>query len=192
LLEATLLLFADRGADVSVREIAGEAGVGVATLYRHFPTRDDLVDAVLEDAFEELTAAGDRALAEKAAWDGLAGLIEETVALCARNRGLKDVFETRQRGRERAAAMRASIRPVFAELVERAQAEGTLRADFTPQDAFLLLWGTQGVNEVAAGVAPDLWRRQLGFLLDGLRATAAIPLAYPSLTAAQLRRVGQS
>lgn len=191
LLEATPRLFAARGVDVSVREIASEAGVGIATLYRHFPTRDDLLDAVLEDAFDELVAAGEGALAQEDPWLGFTGLIEETLALCARNRGLKDAFATR-RGRQRAAAMRRRIRPVFAELVERAQAQGSLRADFSAQDVSLLLWGTDGVLELTREVAPDLWRRQLGFLLDGLRAPTATPLAHPPLSEPQLHRIEES
>ena len=190
LLEATRRLFASRGVAVSVREIAGEAGVGIATLYRHFPTRDDLLDAVLEDAFEELAAAGERALAHEDPWLGFSGLVEETLALCARNRGLEDVFATR-RGRTRADAMRRRIRPVFAELIERAQAQGSLRADFTPQDVQLLFWAANGVVELAADVAPGLWLRQLGFVLDGLRASAASPSRHPALSEAKLRRVEQ-
>lgn len=188
LLEATRRLFAAQGVDVSVREIAGEAGVGVATLYRHFPTRDDLVDAVLEDAFDELVAAGDRALEETDAWRGLTGLIEYTLALCARNRGLKDAFATRC-GRQRAASMRRRIRPVFAELVETAHAEGSLRADFTAQDVPLLLWSADRVIELARDVAPDVWRRQLGFVLDGLRPRAATQLPHPPLSEAQVELV---
>lgn len=188
LLEATRRLFASRGVDVSVREVAREAGVGIATLYRHFPTRDDLVDAVLEDAFEETVAAAERALAQEDAWLGFSGLLEETLGLCARNRGLKVAFETR-RGRQRAASMRRRIRPLFAEIVARAQAQGALRPDFSANDVWMLFWGTDGVIELAGEVAPDLWRRHLGFVLDGLRAAAATPSSRPPLSEAQLRRV---
>jgi AcrR family transcriptional regulator len=188
LLEATLKLFASRGVDVSVREIAREAGVGIATLYRHFPARDDLVDAVLEDAFEELVAAGERALAEEDAWVGFTGLIEETLSLCARNRGLRDVLET-HRGRLRATTMRRRIRPVFAELLGRAQRQGAVRADFTAEDVPLLFWTIGGVIEVAAEVAPDLWRRQLGLFLDGLRAPAWSVLPHPALSESQLLQI---
>jgi len=188
LLEATRRLFAREGVDVSVREVAAEAGVGVATVYRHFPSRDDLVDAVLEDAFEELVAAGQRALEEASGWTGFAGLVEETLVLCARNHGLREVFETR-RGRERAESMRGRIRPVFAELVARAQAEGTLRSDFTAEDVPLLFLGAYRVIELTAGVAPELWRRQLGLTLDGLRAGRATALPVRALSGAELRRV---
>jgi hypothetical protein len=60
----------------------------------------------------------------------------------------------------------------------------------TPQDIPLLLWATHRVIEVASDVAPEVWRRQLGFVFDGLRSTAATPLGQAPLTEAQLRRVG--
>jgi AcrR family transcriptional regulator len=189
LLAAARTLLGRDGVEVSLREVAREAGVGVGTLYRHFPTRDDLVDAVLEDAFEAVIAAGERALEEHDAWTGFTRFVEETLVLHARNRGLKDVVETHG-GRERAAAMRQRIRAIIAELVDRAQAQGALRADFAPQDVAIVLWGSDRVTELAADVAPELWRRHLGFVLDGLRAAAATPLPQPALTEAQLRRVG--
>lgn len=188
LVEATCELFASRGVDVSVREIAREAGVGVATLYRHFPTRDDLLDAVLEDAFAELAAAGARALATEDAWAAFTGLVEETLTLYTRNHGLKDIFETR-RGRQRAASMRRTIRPLFAQLVERAQAQGALRTDFDPHDLPLLFWSISAVIGLTGEVAPNVWRRQLGLVLDGLRAPSATPLPHPALSGAQLQRI---
>lgn len=166
LVAAARTLLARDGLDVSVREIARETGVGVGTVYRHFPTRDDLIDAVLEEAFEEIVAAGERALAADDAWAGFAGFVEETLALTSRNRVLKAVVEDEERGRERAAAMRARLRPLTAELIRRAQAAGALRADFTPQDLSLVFWGTDRVIDLA----PDSWRRHLGFVLDGLHA----------------------
>ena len=72
----------------------------------------------------------------------------------------------------------------------RAQDEGSLRADFTPQDLPLLFWSSDRVIELAGDVAPRLWRRQLGFVLDGLRAEAAHPLPAPALRESQLARVG--
>ncbi len=159
-------LLARDGLDVSVREIARESGVGVGTVYRHFPTRDDLIDAVLEEAFEEILAAGEHALAAGDAWLGFTGFIDETLELTARNRGFKDVVENEERGRGRAASMRARLRPMTTELIRRAQEAGALRADFTPEDLSLVFWGTDRVIDLA----PDSWRRHLGFVLDGLRA----------------------
>jgi AcrR family transcriptional regulator len=192
LIAAARALLERGGVDISVRAIAREAGVGVGTVYRHFPTRDDLVDAVLEDAVEEIVAVAGRALEEDDARMGFTRFIEETIALGARNRGLKDVLETEQHGRTRAAAMRRRIRPAIAQLVERAQAQGTLRADVVPQDVALVFWGSDRVMELAADVAPEVWRRHLALVFDGLRAGAATPLPEPPLTETKLHRVGRT
>jgi AcrR family transcriptional regulator len=185
-------LFVASGIDVSVRSVASRADVGLATLYRHFATREDLVDAVLEDAFEEYVALAERALADPDAWAGFSGFVEAVLELQSHNRALKDVVETRAHGRDRAAAMRQRSRPLITKLVHRAQEQGVLRADFTPQDLPVLFWSADRVIELAGDIAPDLWRRHLGFLFDGLRAEAAHPLVAPPLREAELARVGRA
>ena len=84
--------------------------------------------------------------------------------------------------------MRARIRPLLRRLIERAQEQGSLRADFAPEDMPLIFWTSGRVIEATGAVAPELWRRHLGILLDGLRAEAATPLPHPPLTRAQLNR----
>jgi AcrR family transcriptional regulator len=181
-------LFAGAGVDVPVEEITRHAGVGMGTLYRHFPTKEDLIDAVLEDAFGELAGAAEQAAADDDAWGGFTSFLERALALHAANRGLKDVLATRAQGRERAAAMRARIRGPLRRLIERAQEQGTLRQDFTAADLPLVFWTGFRVIEATEAVAPGYWRRYLGLLLDGLRAGAAMPLPFPPLTQAQLER----
>src|SRR5438132_6758655 len=181
--------FAADGIEVPVEEIARRATVGMGTLYRHFPAKEDLIDAVLEDAFAAFIGAAEQALAEEDAWAGFRGFLERVFTLHAENRGLKDVIATRAHGRKRAEAMRARIRPLLRRLVERAQEQGTLRADFAAEDMPLLFWTSGRVIEATAAVAPEFWRRHLGLLLDGLRAEAATPLPQPPLTPAQLNRV---
>jgi len=181
-------LFAATGVDVPVEEITRHAGVGMGTLYRHFPTKEDLIDAVLEEAFAEIVELAERADAEQDAWTGLTGFLEQALALHAANRGLKDMLATSDRGRERAQAMRTRIRPLLARLVERAQSQGTLRRDFTTEDLPVVFWTTGRVIETTAGVAPKHWRRFLGLVLDGMRAGAATPLPAPPLTRSQLAR----
>jgi AcrR family transcriptional regulator len=191
LVSAARELFASAGVDVPARAVARHAGLGVGTLYRHFPAREDLVDAVLEEAFEELISIAEAALAEADPWRGFTRFVEEALDLHARNRGLKDVVATQRYGRERVEAMRRRIRPLVARLVACAQEDGSLRADFAPQDVSLLFWASDRAIELADDVAPEIWRRQLGFLLDGLRAGAATPLPHGPLTDAQLKRVGR-
>lgn len=181
-------LFAGAGLDVSVEEITHHAGLGMGTLYRHFPTKEELVDAVLEDGFAELVGAAEQAVADEDAWAGFTGFLERALALHAANRGLKDVLATREDGRRRAEAMRARIRPLLRRMIERAQAQGTLRPDFTAEDLPLVFWTGDRVIHATAAVAPDYWRRYLALLLDGLRADAATPLPRPPLTRGQLTR----
>ena len=182
-------VFSSAGAEAPAREIARRAGVGVATLYRHFPARAGLVDAVLEEAFEELIRVAEEALAEPDPWSGFVRFVDEALVLHAQNRALKDVVESEEHGRELARSMRRRILPLTEELVARARADGALRPDFTRQDLALLFWGSDRVIELAGDVAPELWRRQLGFMLDGLRTPDPRPLEHPPLSESQLRRV---
>jgi AcrR family transcriptional regulator len=162
LLAATSELFAEQGVDVSAREIAARAGVGVGTLYRHFPTRDELVDAVLADAFTAYLAAAERALEADDGWTGFAGYVETALAISIENRALLTVMHGHDAGRERIEGLRRRLRPLARRLVTRAQAEGTLRPDFHVEDIALAL-AAGGVLE------PAQRRRHLRFLLDGLR-----------------------
>jgi AcrR family transcriptional regulator len=184
---ASRVVFAAEGVDVPVEEIARSAAVGMGTLYRHFPAKEDLIDAVLEDAFAAFVGAAEQALAEEDAWEGFCGFLERVFALHAENRGLKDIIATQAHGRARAEAMRTRMRPLLRRLIERAHEQGSLRADFTAEDMPIVFWTGGRVIEATAGVAAELWRRYLGLLLDGLRAEAATPLAQPPLTAAQLK-----
>src|SRR5207249_8795535 len=83
LVSAARELFASAGVDVSTREVARHAGVGVGTLYRHFPAREDLVDAVLGEAFDELIGLAKTALAEADPWRGFTRFVEEALVLHA-------------------------------------------------------------------------------------------------------------
>jgi AcrR family transcriptional regulator len=181
-------LFASVGVDVPVEEIVRHAGLGVGTLYRHFPTKEDLVDALLEEAFGEIVGFAEEAAAAEDGWDGLVGFFERLLALHTVNRGLKDVVATSDHGRKRAEAMRTRIRALLRRTIERAQEQGSLRRDFTVEDLPFVIWTAGRVIEKTGTVAPDYWRRYLGFVLDGLRADAATPLPGPPLTRAQLAR----
>jgi AcrR family transcriptional regulator len=174
-----------------VETITRHAGVGMGTLYRHFPTKEHLVDAVLEEAFEAYVSLARRALAEDDPWTGFRTFLEQALTQYAANRCLMDVAATSEHGRARAQLMRQRIRPLLGQLVGRAQSEGALRGDFTAEDVPVMFWAVGRVIEATETAAPDHWRRHLGLLLDGLRAEAATPLARPSLTQAQLARAGK-
>lgn len=168
-------LFAEKGVDAPVEEITRRAGVGMGTLYRHFARKDELIDAVLEDAFGEMLALAEHAAAADDAWAGFTGFLEHTLELRAQNRGIKDLIASPEHG-ARHAEMRKRIRPLLRRMIERAQAQGSLRTDFTLDDLSSVFWSAARVIEMTQETSANSWRRFLGYLLDGLRASAATPL----------------
>jgi AcrR family transcriptional regulator len=188
LVAAARTLFAREGVDASVEDITREAGLGMGTLYRHFPTKDDLIDAVLDEALADMVELAESAAAEEDGWTGLTGFLGRAFELQVANRGLREVFATRAANAPRIAAKRERISPALRRIVERAQAQGSLRPDFAAEDLPLLFWACDRVIDATAEVAPGYWRRYLALLVDGLRADGATPLPGRPLTRAQLER----
>jgi AcrR family transcriptional regulator len=186
--------FAEVGIDAPMEEVARRAGVGVGTVYRRFPTKEDLIDAVFEEALRDLVAIANEALREPDPWQGFRVYLERTMELNAANRGLKDILGSREHGRDRLNAVRDRLRPLLRRLIAGAQAQGSLRADFAPTDLQLIYMATGRVMEATKDVAPDAWRRLLGLVLDGLQASAATPLPRAPLSDGQLihARVGRA
>ncbi|HEX3292094.1 MAG TPA: TetR/AcrR family transcriptional regulator [Gaiella sp.] len=188
ILAAARAVFAAEGVEVPVEEIAERAGVGMGTLYRRFPTKHDLVEAVIEESLEAFVVAAEGALAEDDPWTGFTRFVERVLELHVENRALREVLAGTDQGHAR-DAVRKRVRPLVRRLIERAHADGSLRPDFTPQDMPLVFMTGGRVLEAARGVAPDLWRRYLGLLLDGLRAEGATPLPRGPLTRTQVNRL---
>ncbi len=161
LVAAALDAFAEGGVDVPMDEVARRAGVGVGTIYRNFPAKDDLVDAVLEDAIDRLVAILERALALDDAWEGFRLYLEHALDLHARNRGLKELFAARGTGRAR-----KRMGPLAVRLISRAQEQGALRPDFKAEDLRLVFRSAGAVIEYD----PSSRRRFVALLLDGLKA----------------------
>ncbi|GAB2740134.1 TetR/AcrR family transcriptional regulator [Amycolatopsis magusensis] len=157
--------FDQRGLDAEIRDIAKAAGVGVGTVYRHFPTKDDLVGAVLEKDLGEWPGIVERALAAEDAWAGLAGFLEQTLATMARHKAVLDGV-TSAEASAAADACRSHLAEAVAPIVRRAHDEGSLRPEVTGQDLGLQILALGRIVELE----PGGWRRQLGFVLDGLRA----------------------
>ncbi len=160
-------VFAERGVDASLEEIARRAGVGIGTLYRHFATRDALIDALVDQRIGEVFAVGRDAVADPDPWHGFVFLLEGMLELQAKDRVLKDVLMEYAKGSAQFAAAREQLRTLFLEALERAHAQGTLRADFELSDLALLFQSFGPLFDDA--VPPEAWRRPLRWLLDGLR-----------------------
>jgi AcrR family transcriptional regulator len=187
LVEAARELFMEQGVEAPLEEVARRAGLGIGTLYRHFATRDALVEAIVERRMGELLTIAEAALAEPDGWDGLVRLLERTLELQAADRMLKDVLMRYSPETARLESAREEVRRLFERILVRARDEGTLRRDFALPDLALLLWSFAPVIDATAKVAPNAWRRHLRWLLDGLRADAAGDQTEAVLTDDELR-----
>jgi AcrR family transcriptional regulator len=185
ILVAARAAFAELGLDAGVEEIAGRAGVGMGTLYRRFPTKDALIDAVFEEHLDRLAAAAEQALQEPDPWEGLLGYLACVVRLQSSDRGFSEILGAHFDSEQLIARARTRIRPLVVEVVLRAQAAGSLRPDVAYEDISVLLWSTGRVVDATRDVAPQFWERYLALLVDGLRAGSATPLPRPPLTPAK-------
>ncbi|MFI2641937.1 TetR/AcrR family transcriptional regulator [Streptomyces sp. NPDC018610] len=180
-------VFAEQGLDAPLDVIARRAGVGNATLYRHFPTRATLVDEVFRDALTETAAAGERARTAHDAWTGLTQYLRTVFVGLAADRGINDLMTTNLEGVASLEAIHAHNRETVDELRRRGQEQGTIRPDLTTEDLLLNLAALGRAVPALTAVAADAWLRPLALLLDGLRANpAAPPLPAPALSPDQL------
>lgn len=168
-LTAARELFAIKGMEATLNDVAHHAGVGVGTVYRRFATKEDLVEAIFEDGIAELVCLAETALQHENSWDGFVWFIERQCELTATDRGLREMVYSKAYGGDRVECAREDLVPLITKLVERARHDGHLRADIEHTDTPIigLLSGT--VSEWAGHVEPDLWRRYVALLLEGMR-----------------------
>src|SRR4051794_7702164 len=170
LLAAASELFAERGLDVTLNDIAHHAGVGVGTAYRRFANKEEVIDALFEQRLQQVEDAAKRALAEPDAWDGLVMYLGDALHMRYGDRGLNQIMNNRALGDTRVAEVRDRIAPIIIELVEKAKRQGVVRADFDQSDLIFLQLGLSAIMEQTRDVSPELYRRYLVMLLDGIRA----------------------
>lgn len=178
------VVFAERGLDATVDDIAERAGLGVGTVYRRFPDKEALIDALFEGHLNDLLAIADEALTRADPWDGVVYLLEGNLALQSAHRGLREVMINGNIGDDRVCAARALIVPAIARVFRRAQTAGVLRADLEPSDIPFLCMMVGSVADHSSTVHPQLWQRYLAILLDGMRVrrNKPRPLPVPALT----------
>ena len=167
LLEAALAVFAKSGVDAPVRDIAEKAGVGVGTVYRHFPQRSDLIVAVFR---QEVDACADAAAALASKYpptEALSRWMLRFTEFVAAKRGLAAALHSGDPAYETLPAYYdAKLRPAMETLLNRAVAAGQIRAGVAPGD---LLSAAVSLCRPAYDVAPDHTRRMIALLIDGLR-----------------------
>jgi AcrR family transcriptional regulator len=183
LLAAAKDLFATRGIDVTLDDVARHAGVGTGTAYRRFPNKDALIDALMADRIGELGAIARECLEDPDPWRGVAGYLERALALQASDRGLKEVLFSPGRGRDRVAHARRALAPVVTRLVRRAVEAGVVRSDMTTSDVPVINFMINTVVDFGRDIEPALYERYLAIVLDGLRPRPDLePLPVDALT----------
>ncbi|WP_328649217.1 TetR/AcrR family transcriptional regulator [Amycolatopsis sp. NBC_00348] len=170
-------LFARRGLDVPMAAVARHAGVGMATLYRRFPTKEALVGEVFSHQFDTCVSVVDDALADPDPWRGFVTLVEKVGEMQACDRGFSVAVATAFPAD--VAAERALGR--VTELIDRAKAAGELRADFAVTDLALVLMANDGVTTDSPAATRTASRRLVAYLLNSFRAEhAGVPLPPPA------------
>jgi len=177
IIETARDVYGQRGLDAPLDEIARLAGVGNATLYRHFPSRCALVAAVFAETLRRVIEAAAQALGNPHPWDGFAGHVRFLCRLQATDRGLADLLTTEITGAPELEKLRARAYEEFIHIADRAKASGDLRADFVPEDLVMLLMANAGLVHRTADTAPNAWSRFIDLSLDGLRTAAATSAA---------------
>jgi len=168
LLENAAAAFAEHGVDASLEDIARRTGVGIGTLYRHFPTREALVEAAYRRGVESMCDAADELLATNPPDVALEQWMLRFVGYIATKRGLAATLkEAADSHLELFAAMRARIDAAMTGLVDAAAKAGVIRADASPADLLRAIGGVCMVS--GEGGSEDQSRRLVGLLMDGLR-----------------------
>ncbi len=185
ILVAARATFEELGCEASVEEVASRAGVGVGTVYRRFPTKEALIDAVFDEHLDRVAGYAEEALREPDPWEAFSGYLHRVVGLQAADRGVSEILGGLLRQEQRVIRLRKRLRPLVEELISRAQAAGELRSDIGYEDVSILLWTTGSVAAGTRDVAPLFWQRHLALLLAGLRTETAAPLPRPPLSTRQ-------
>jgi AcrR family transcriptional regulator len=172
LIDAAQRLFLARGLRVTLDDIAAEAGVNVATAYRHFANKHELAAAFLEQ--QVMTAAS---IAEEAAgaddpWQGLTDCLSRLLGLITASRGLHDVLAPTYAGNW-TEVLEERLTPAVRRLISRAQDAGALRLDFEPGDLGVVLRMLAALSDIPHERPEALTDRYLALILDGLRPAAA-------------------
>jgi AcrR family transcriptional regulator len=174
-LDAARRCFAEDGLDAQIDDIARAAGLGVGTVYRHFPTKAALVDALAADRFERLVEKAHEALEHSDPWEGFCDFMRSSAEIQANDRALSEVMGSRPQMMDEAATAAGLYEPM-AELVRRAQRAGSMRRDAVPDDVPALICGLGRVASPGYSGPKIEWERMLAIMLDGLRAPGGVKM----------------
>jgi len=181
LLEAAAAAFAERGIDVPAEEIARRAGVAKGTLFRHFPTKEDLVAAVLTDRIGQVRElVAEIAAREEVSLTAIAELMERAAELIAADRSFFDAAMGEAKPRPGLHADKLAFERELGALLARAQAGGHVRSDVVGADIAMLIAAATSTCALPQNLRPDLWRRYIALMVDALRPGETTTLNVPA------------
>jgi len=160
--------------------------VAIGTLYRHFPTRLDLLLAALEPRIREFSAGSEKALEVDDPWEGFVDYLENLFRVQAGDRGFNDFLSRRFPGSAETERIHDQMCLEIEDVLTRAQKSGDVRPDITLADIVNLIWSNGRMIDATSTTAPNAWRRQLHLMLDAYRAERAHPIPEPPMTEKQL------
>jgi AcrR family transcriptional regulator len=186
-LDVAARVFAERGLAATLNDIAHEAGLGVGTVYRRFPDKQALIDALFEAKFSTLVELARRAGEAPTAGEGLRAYVWGAAEARTRDRGLAQVLAAAGAPGAEAEGKRRMLHGLVEDLVARAQAEGSVRADLAAADVPMFMVMIGAVADATRGVADDAWQRYARLVLDALTPSAgACALTCPPLRLDQI------
>ncbi|MFJ1457403.1 TetR/AcrR family transcriptional regulator [Nocardia wallacei] len=183
IVEAARRLFAERGLEVTLDDVAEAAGVGVGTVYRRFANKQELIIEVFEQTVAAMAEATERANRNPDPWAAVVELFEWACEHFAGNRGFSEVMLELPDAMERFESVRDRIKPQIGRLVDRAHAAGVLRPGIEAPDFFAIINMVESIAAFSKPVNDQVWRRYLAIALDGVRADTVPrqPLPVPPL-----------
>lgn len=185
LVQAAREVFAEEGFSATLHDIGVHAGVGVGTIYRNFASKQQIIDTLYEEALDTVLVGVREALEVTDPWRALVTFFEVTAAQQSRDRGLSAMFlgaDSTTVREQTASRILDAISPLF----ERASASGVVRAGIGVTDILPIFAMLDAVYRLS-DESPELWRRYLALVLDGLRAGDRGPLPVPALDASAFR-----
>jgi AcrR family transcriptional regulator len=171
-LTAAAVVFSEHGRDAQMDDVASRAGVGVGTVYRHFPTKEALMEALAVDRFEKVLAAAKAALERDDPWDAFVEAVWQGAELLSSDRAFTEIVGELQGPMPLSDEFLTTMNDTWGEILSRAKACGALRADVVLDDIPMVMCGV-GFATRKPHCCPEAWRRHVAILIDGLRASSA-------------------
>jgi AcrR family transcriptional regulator len=171
-------LFADEGLDAQMPDVAKAAKVGVGTVYRHFPNKEDLIAALAAERFERLADKAREGIAAEDPWEGLCNFIRFAAEIQADDRGLCEVMASRPEVMN-VSALAVGLDELCDQLVRRAQRSGDLRKDLEWEDIPMIACSMGRITPAETGPAVGRWPRLVEIVIDGMRAPGSSKLPKP-------------